>query len=67
MRLLIDLTGLEYNLLELPNGKMRLQGRIHPEIYHDYKPGFMQRAIEGGLLKEIPSPIETDLEMEEGG
>ena len=57
MQLLIDKTGMYYELVDLGNGKVKLQTTKFPEISHIYKQTFIGDAIRAGFLKEIPKQM----------
>lgn len=53
MKLLKDTSGVIYQLFDQPNGKVRLQSQQHGEIARDYSEGFIQSAIQRGVLTPV--------------
>ena len=53
MTTLIDKTGTQYDLIDLGNGKVRLQSKSYPkDSYGTYRKEFIESAIEAGVLTE---------------
>jgi len=53
MQVLMDETGVPYELIPVGKGKVRLQNKKYPEISHIYKVEFIENAIKEGLLTPI--------------
>ena len=54
MKTLIDKTGASYNLIDLDNGKVKLQSKSYPEDSQGvYRREFIESAIETGVLTEV--------------
>ena len=54
MRILLDKTGIAFELFNVGNGNVRFQAKNFPEISHIYKASFIDSAIQAGLLTELP-------------
>jgi len=53
MTTLIDKTGTQYDLIDLGNGKVKLQSKSYPEDSQSvYRREFIESAIEAGVLTE---------------
>lgn len=67
MRLLLDSSGITYELIEAGKGRVRLQNKRFPEISHTYKKEFIDSAIQNGMLNpfipEPPKPVQQKLQM----
>jgi len=54
IKIVIDKTGTLYDLINTGNGKVKLSSQKFPKISHVYKKQFINCAIKGGILTEIP-------------
>ena len=70
MKILIDKTGIAYELYSVGNDKVELRSKMFPEINHTYKATFIEAAIKKGLLIELPEGppkfIQEELSLMQG-